>query len=237
VKLHTSTIEGGPKRAALIHGFSADGGTWFEFAPWLASLGYEVTAVDLRGHGHSPRADSYTLREVADDLTDTLPAGLDLVTGHSLGGLALSMVAAKLQPAKAVYFDPAWYLPAEQTGQAPQAPVNPDGSPLNVDQIAELMPSRSRAQIEQIARFWALFDLGFIGQLMEEVAQGPDLAPTPNPVVPSLVLAADPSQLVPPDMQRRLADGGYEVRVVPGGQHDLHLDNLEATKAALKDWL
>ena len=65
----------------------------------------------------------------------------------------------------------------------------------------------------------------------------PDLEPPTPPVVPSLVVLADPTTVVTPALANRLRAGGYEVRVVAGSHHDLHIVNLAQTRAAIEDWL
>ena len=48
-----------------------------------------MTAVDLRGHGHSPPAGATMhLEELGADLLETTETGVDLLVGHSLGALA-----------------------------------------------------------------------------------------------------------------------------------------------------
>jgi pimeloyl-ACP methyl ester carboxylesterase len=232
MKLYTTTIGTGSKRAALVHGITGDGGTWFELAPWIAEHDYTVTLVDQRGHGKSPRAASYTSAELGDDLVDTLPRGLDLIMGHSLGGRSVAFAVGRLLPARAIYLDPAWRIPGGE-GQILR-PLRADGTIMSVDELAALVPSRSRAHIEQAIRSNGLFDPTFL-----EPPNFPLASYEPNEpaVVASLVVTADPSNLVPPDLQERLRSLGYEVRVVTGGQHDLHVDNLEATKQAIEDWL
>lgn len=231
MKLWTTTIGDGAKRAALIHGFTASSGIWFEFAPWLADRGYTVTLVDLRGHGQSPRADSYEYSEIAQDLVDTLPEGLDLVLGHSLGGRLLGDTVDRLRPARAVYLDPAWTLPEDEEATLL---IHEDGTPMTVDELAALLPTRSIEQHRQVARFAEQFDL----TMFQKVQGGlPEFAPSPTPVVPSLLVLADPSRYVPSDLQQRLTANGYVIRIVAGGTHDLQLDDLEATKLALADWV
>lgn len=65
----------------------------------LATGRYTVTAVDLRGHGRSDRASSYTRGELADDVVESLPQGLHSVVGHSLGGAVLVRAVERLRPA------------------------------------------------------------------------------------------------------------------------------------------
>ncbi len=231
MRLATTTVGDGPRTAALLHGISGDGGTWFEFAPWLASLGYTVTLVDQRGHGHSDRAASYLTHELADDLVETLPAGMDVILGHSLGGRSLLLAVERLRPARAVYLDPAWEVPDDLVLERP---LRPDGSDLDVDELAAVLPPQySRAHRENSHRALALFDRAWLASRPHL----PDLDPPMPPAVPSLVVVADPSVVTPPPLAARLRAGGYEVRIVEGGHHDLHIVNLEQTKDALAGWV
>ena len=55
--LSTKTVGSGTRSAALVHGASASGEIWRDFAAILVeSYDFTVTLVDLRGHGDSPRA-------------------------------------------------------------------------------------------------------------------------------------------------------------------------------------
>ena len=229
MKLWTTEIGDGPKRAALLHGITGDGGTWFEVAPWLAEQGYTVTLVDQRGHGRSPRAASYRPAEFADDLVDTLPIGLDLLVGHSLGGLTLSLAVERLLPERAVYLDPAWLIPDDLVIPLP---VDDDGALLTADELALLAPHVSRAHVENALRAVALFD-----RTVLDVPLGSAPPAAGPPVVPSLVLLADPSPLVTPELRERLIRDGYSVVVIPGGQHDLHVTDLTETLRVLGDWI
>ena len=86
----------GDKHALLLHGLFSNAAGWWRFAPDLASLGFTVTAPDLRGHGHSPKADSYVLENFASDLFP-IRESWDLVLGHSLGG-GVALTAATDRP-------------------------------------------------------------------------------------------------------------------------------------------
>lgn len=231
MKLHTTTIGTGPKRAALVHGISGNNETWFEFAPWIAEQGYTVTMVDQRGHGKSGRAETYTAEDLADDLVETLPEGLDVIIGHSLGGRTLALAVDRLRPQRAVYLDPGWDIPADLVLEVPK---RADGSIIGADEFLEQFPGRSRAQAEQAVRSWADFDESM---LRPPHVPLPSMAPAEHPVVPSLVVVPDSTTVVLPPTQERLIAGGYTVRVLPDAQHDLHVDNLEQTKTAVADWL
>ncbi len=79
--------------AILVHGVSASSRTWWRVGPWFASRGWHAVAVDLRGHGESPRAtENLGLEGLAEDLYETIYglAGerVYVLLGHSLGALA-----------------------------------------------------------------------------------------------------------------------------------------------------
>lgn len=88
----------------LIHGMAASLYDWQTLAPALAQAGYHVFAVDLLGHGASPKPkkpDLYSVRSVYAVLEDWI-CGLGLETpihliGHSLGGY-LSLRYALMRP-------------------------------------------------------------------------------------------------------------------------------------------
>jgi pimeloyl-ACP methyl ester carboxylesterase len=80
--------------ALLVHGASDASSTWWRVGPWLAERGFDVIAVDLRGHGGSGddlvrTGDAFT--QAADDLVDTVAAirpdfpNVELLAAHSLG--------------------------------------------------------------------------------------------------------------------------------------------------------
>lgn len=231
MRLSTTSVGDGPRRAALVHGLSGHGGTWFELAPWIADHGYTVTLVDQRGHGRSARAATYSTTDLADDLVDTLPRELDLIVGHSLGGRALLAAAARLTPKRAVYLDPGWIVPP---GLEFRRPEHDDGSPFDLDELAAMLPGYSPEHLENSRLSFELWDPAWIAPPHPEL---PPMHPPMPPDVPSLVVLADPSVAVPAELQVRLRAGGYTVEVVPDGAHDLHILNLDETKAAIEGWL
>ncbi len=109
---------GGPL-AVLVHGMNSSSRTWWHVGRALAERGWRAVAVDLRGHGSSPRAaEGLGLADLADDVAETVtaltgqpatapdrpgdrPAGggerpappIDLLVGHSLGALVVMTLA------------------------------------------------------------------------------------------------------------------------------------------------
>ncbi|KAJ7464025.1 Alpha/Beta hydrolase protein [Mycena latifolia] len=101
------------RRAILLHGLTSESNTWHRVAAALVEQDYYVIAPDLLGHGHAPRAASYT---IADFVTALLPAlepergRVDLLIGHSLGGVIAMALIPHLLPApklRLVLVDPA----------------------------------------------------------------------------------------------------------------------------------
>ncbi|QLD11945.1 alpha/beta fold hydrolase [Microbacterium oleivorans] len=117
MKLHIETTGSGPKRIAFVHGLGNDGTVWEDLVRLAASSErYTLITVDLRGHGRSDRARSYALDDFADDLVASLPAGLDGIVSHSLGGAVVVRAVERLTPASAVYLDPGFRLALPTSG-------------------------------------------------------------------------------------------------------------------------
>ena len=232
VQLHTTTWGEGDRVALLIHGIMADHRTWRRVGPALAELGYRVLAVDLRGHGASGRAGSYTPQDYADDIIETLPAGAQLAVGHSLGGLTLSLAVRQLAPQRAVYADPAWYLPDGAGGFRPQWFTR--AKSFTRERIEEMNPRWEAEDVEIELDSVRLWDEATAYGLMD--AAGKDLLPA-KPFVPSLVTLADPSSLVSRERAELLRERGFEVRSVAGAGHTIHRDDFDGFMASLEDWI
>ncbi|KUJ54410.1 hydrolase [Streptomyces albus subsp. albus] len=228
MRLHTREWGTGRRVALLVHGLMSDHRTWRRVGPALADRGYRVIAVDLRGHGESGRG-RYRLDEMAGDLTETLPADAELALGHSLGALALSRVVDRLRPARAVYADPAWGMRGHV---APVVFSQLKAAPARL--IGVFNPRWEPVDAETEAASIALWDEASAAVLRADPAA--DRVPA-RPVVPSLVLTADPSRLVPEEQRRLLVERGFEVRTVPGAGHNLHRDDFDGFMAALRDWV
>ncbi|MEV4557267.1 alpha/beta hydrolase [Kitasatospora sp. NPDC049285] len=237
MKLHTREWGTGDRIALLIHGIQADHRTWRLVGPALAERGYRVIAADLRGHGASPRgagagpAERYHPARYADDLVETLPAGVALALGHSMGGLALRDAVERLKPARAVYSDPAFVYDRPGAGPEPFVGFKRFGT---------------RAFITAMHPGWAAEDVDV--ELATLAVWDPDTAVglwahpghsglPAAAAVPSLVQLADPSTLVTPVEAERLRTRGFEVRTVPGTGHCIHRDDPAAFLDSLDGWI
>ncbi|HMV52760.1 MAG TPA: alpha/beta fold hydrolase [Rhodocyclaceae bacterium] len=94
MKLNVIRTGTGPD-VVLLHGWSMDGAIWGEFAAQL-SRDHRVHALDLPGHGASPRTQPVTLDTLAAEVASVLPDTC-LLCGWSLGGM-LALRLACLHP-------------------------------------------------------------------------------------------------------------------------------------------
>ncbi|WP_327073300.1 alpha/beta hydrolase [Kitasatospora purpeofusca] len=237
MKLNTREWGTGDRVALLVHGIMSDHRSWRSVGPALAGRGYRVIAVDLRGHGASPRGegaapeDRYGPEHYAQDLVDTLPAGADLAIGHSLGALTLLHAVDRLRPARAVYSDPAWRF--VRPGLFDPA-VFTQFKAATREQIGALSPRWDAADVEVELATLAAWDPD-TALALSALA---DRAALPGaPVVPSLVQLADNSWLIGPEDAVTLRGLGYEVRTVPSAGHTIHRDDLPGFLASLDGWL
>ncbi|MBN9607393.1 MAG: alpha/beta fold hydrolase [Actinomycetales bacterium] len=223
----------GDRTAAIVHGISGSGILWQDFAERLARRHrFRVLAVDLRGHGDSARAAHYRLRDFAADLLETLPPGLDLALGHSLGGRVLADAAASLAPRRAVYLDPAFDVDAGVAGRRLLA------YRLTAPILARLLslvdpavPAPLRRRLRASTRRW---DRGMALSVVRELDAR--RIPPAAPPVPSTVVRATRSNLLRPGYLAGLAEHGWDVREFRA-RHDLHLLAPEALLDALDDVL
>jgi len=230
VRLHVREWGSGDRHAVLIHGLSGYSATWTWLAPDLAARGYHVLAPDLRGHGESPRG-TYSIDEWTADLLDSLPSAPELAVGHSMGGALLVAAAASLQPARAVYEDPAWGLPADAEKSIAEFEAR---KLLSVEDIARANPRWPAQVLASRHAGLALWDektaRAFIGR------RG-DLTPTGPPLGPSLVVLAAGSPYVSEPAADRLRAMGWAVETMPGTGHHVHIDDRPAFLSSVLDWV
>ena len=96
VGLHVLDSGGHGQAVVLLHGGGRDVHDWDAVIPLLTVLGYRTVAVDLRGHGRTPRAPwtwDLALGDVAA-VVDALDLDRPAVVGHSLGGMVAALWAS-----------------------------------------------------------------------------------------------------------------------------------------------
>jgi pimeloyl-ACP methyl ester carboxylesterase len=83
-------------RVVLLHGMMSTAATWWRAGPALAARGWVVDALDLPGHGDSPRsAGPLDLDALVDGTTGRLGGPVDLLVGHSLGAAVAIALAGR----------------------------------------------------------------------------------------------------------------------------------------------
>ncbi len=233
MKLYTREWGTGDRHAVLVHGVMSDSRSWRTVGPALAAKGYRVTAVDLRGHGHSPRSNEYTAELLAQDVVDTVAPNPEIVMGHSLGGLTVSLAVERLRPQRVIYIDPAFgpELPWWQRMLAPAFLRSLAWA--SAAAIARRNPRWDPADVAIEVETMKAYDRGVIPVL---VASG-SLRPPEEMHVPSLVVLADNSHLVKEELAERLRTRGFEVRVVAGAGHTVARDDFHGFMRAIDGWI
>jgi len=93
IKIHKE-VYGQGKPIVLIHGWAMHTGIWRKFAERLAGH-YQVTCLDLPGHGLSETVEPYTLDNIVKVLIEQMPVQPCCVLGWSLGASVALAIAEK----------------------------------------------------------------------------------------------------------------------------------------------
>ena len=93
INLHQQTFGTG-KSIVLVHGWAMHSGIWHDFAIQLAQH-YQVTCIDLPGHGHSESLDTFTLEQVSDALINAVADEQSCWLGWSLGATVVMDIARR----------------------------------------------------------------------------------------------------------------------------------------------
>jgi pimeloyl-ACP methyl ester carboxylesterase len=157
---HDVVGEGPPM--VLVHGITESRESWRPLMPALAGS-WRVLAVDLRGHGSSPRGDAYDPLTLAADVHETArgvfaaDATSPLVVGHSLGGVVATAYAAAFPTRGAVNVDQPLRLAAFQEGLRQLEPLlRGDAASFRravsavFDSMAGPLPEHERMRIEAL---------------------------------------------------------------------------------------
>ncbi len=126
IRIHYHRSGGEKPPIVMTHGITDSGLCWPRVAPVLAQ-GYDLIAIDARGHGQSEKPETgYSREDHASDVAGLIQA-LDLdrpaMIGHSMGSNTASMVAS-LHPelvSAVVLEDPPWQDALDDTGVSAHA--------------------------------------------------------------------------------------------------------------------
>ncbi|HEX5040182.1 MAG TPA: alpha/beta hydrolase [Candidatus Limnocylindria bacterium] len=241
---------GGAPVVLLIHGVTGWWKTWWRVGPALADRGWRVVAVDLRGHGHSPRFDGpATIADLAQDVAAVIEASApraDLLVGHSLGGAVSVELAIRRPdlverlvledpPANSRAGDGAWLEKLDREMRAAatspdaefarQRAENPDWLDEDVRQDVE---GRALADREGILAFMARPNGSRVPDLVRQL---------PMPTL-HLLAAGDGRSVYAGDARRRLVEElPPHARLVEFDcGHVLHRDRYERYVGTILEW-
>ncbi|MFT4211626.1 MAG: alpha/beta hydrolase [Microbacterium sp.] len=226
----------GERCAVLVHGIMSDSRAWHRVRADLEEQGYRVIAVDLAGHGRSPRARRYSPTAWADDVAETVAPLLDrepdVIVGHSLGALVASIVAERLAARATIYVDPAFAFPRGARG-------------LVYKLAFGLMPRPGRRMLARMNPKWAAEDVeletasvrAWDRRTVLGLADTRVLAPPRVVRVPSLVILAEKSLLITQEVRTRLQYHGMTVTMLPGSGHTVFRDDHAGFMRLVTGWL
>lgn len=236
MKLAVHETGSGRRTAVLIHGIMSDHRAWHRVSLELQDQGFRIIAVDLAGHGGSPRSRRYSPRAWADDVVETVAPLLrdrpDLIMGHSLGALVASMVADRLAPRAAVYVDPAFAFPRGVRGAVMKV-------------LFAVAPRPPRSALVRWNPKWSAADVDIELAALRDwdkrtilgLANTRPLVPPARLVAPSLVVLAEKSLLITDAVAARLRGQGMTVETVLGTGHMVFRDEHARFMDVIERWL
>ena len=236
MKLAVHETGTGPRTAVLVHGIMSDHRAWNRVSRELVEQGFRIIAVDLAGHGSSPRSHRYSPKAWADDVVETVQPLLtsrpELIMGHSLGALVASMVGDRLAPRAAVYVDPAFAFPRGVRG-------------VVMKLVFALAPRPRRAALVRWNPKWSAADVDIELATLRDwdkrtilgLASTRGLVPPARLVAPSLVVLAEKSLLISDAVAARLRRMGMTVEIVAGTGHMVFRDEHARFMEVVDRWL
>lgn len=247
--------EPGRPLAVLVHGVTSSSGAWWRVGPWFAGHGWHAVAVDLRGHGESPRmSGGEGLPDLASDVQETVAPllapgeAVDVLLGHSLGALTVLEIATR--------------YPGLARRLVLEDPPDSKGGPAGFYGIAEGVEAgyeRARKDPEAVARgvrsenpSWAEEDVANdvagdlacdAGPVAEMVRSG--LRPDPASAIggleiPTLLMLGSEeagSVMLEPDRAAVVRALRYGTTATFETSHCIHRDDFEGYVGLLGRWL
>ncbi|MFJ4220008.1 alpha/beta fold hydrolase [Curtobacterium luteum] len=235
MKLHVEVHGQGNRTVVLLHGMIGSRESWWRVVPLLVARGYRVLAVDLPGHGQSPRDGTMTVnraaRSIAESVADECGSTPDVVMGHSYGGLLLAAAvdAGLLAPALSVYIDAPFTSRGGWDRAELIAEYEQDKRARTYDGLRTTRPFYSDQDCVVEARAAELFDPATAAS----PATGPEVTFEPEPG--SIFVRAQPSAYVDDETAARHERSGVIIRDIPGAAHSVWYSHFDQFVAALPE--
>lgn len=225
----------------LLHGMMGSSESWWRVSERLAAQGTRVIALDLPGHGLSPRDPRGSVGSAADAVVATVaalahrhrlighPRRLAGV-GHSYGGTVLSAAAARLALDTQVYVDTVCAF-------AGGGDVSELTTQYEADRRARIDADRLRQ-----SRFFysaddavveARADWRFDPATAASVSSESDVDHRPG--AGAILVRAHPSRFVSDDDANALRLAGVDVRAIDGAAHSVWYSHFEGFVEALPE--
>ena len=168
--LHTTDVGRGDKTALLLHGLMGSTESWWRVIPLLVDRGYRVLAMDLPGHGLSPRDPDLTVAKAAASVAATLrekhPQRPLHALGHSYGATVLA--AATIDADVTVYVDSALsFTGGHDRAQLTARYESDRRNRQNTDWLRSTRPIYTARDAEVEARAAARFDPATSASIIE----------------------------------------------------------------------
>ena len=230
--LRTTTWGEGEGRpiVVLVHGITANAGSWWDLGPRIAAAGATAIAVELPGHGATPTSSSPLDADgVLRSLVATVGATPDLLIGHSYGGYLAQRAVLEdvMAPAALILEDPVSHQPSEQDAAA-MLQWDREHLPRDVDGLLTLNPRWSRLDAA-----WKIVSLEQVDWEAARTLFARD-SPWDLRGRASEVAARQPTWWVQPGVSRfvppadlaalRETVGDERVVIVPEAGHSIHRD-------------
>lgn len=223
----------GDRCAVLLHGMLGSAESWHRVTPLLAKAGYRVLALDLPGHGLSPRDPELTVAGAVDAVVDTVRAATErppaVAIGHSYGSLLLAAAAERMRPELAVYIDAPFSFPGGSDRDAALARYTSDKRQRTPDWLRATRAHYGARDAIVEGRAAQRFDPA----TSASISAGPGGSWPPAPG--SIVIRADPSDHVTVRDVRELEARGVRVRSIAGAAHTVWYSHFEEFIAALPE--
>ena len=230
--LHALESGVGDDVAVLLHGLMGSAESWHRVAPALVAQGFRVLALDLPGHGRSPRDHEATVATVAESVVETVntiaPDARLHIIGHSFGGAALAAAAPALQPALAAYVDTVAVFDGDDDRGAVAAQYEIDRRRRTIEGLRSSRPYYSAEDAIVEARAAEDFDpatAASISVMGNSVGLGDG----------SILVRAKPSNWVTDADAKRLANRGIDIREIDGAAHTIWYSHFDEFCRALPE--